>query len=137
VVAVPPLYVDADARPAWGSLDAATEAIGRGLRAGTTVVFETTVPVGSTRERLAPALERASGLRAEQDFWVAFSPERVFSGRVFQDLARYPKLVGGLSEAGEARAVELYRSFLEAEVWGWDRRRTPRWPSSSRRPTAT
>jgi UDP-N-acetyl-D-mannosaminuronic acid dehydrogenase len=118
VVAVPPLYVDAGARPDWGALDAVTDAIGAGLRRGTTVVIETTVPVGTTRERLAPRLEAASGLRAEEDFHVAFSPERVFSGRVFRDLATYPKLVGGLSERGEARAAELYRAFIDgAEVW--------------------
>jgi UDP-N-acetyl-D-mannosaminuronic acid dehydrogenase len=73
--------------------------------------------VGTTRERIAPALEEASGLAAERDFHLAFSPERVFSGRVFRDLATYPKLVGGLSPEGEARAAELYRSFLDAEVW--------------------
>jgi UDP-N-acetyl-D-mannosaminuronic acid dehydrogenase len=117
VVVVPPLYVDEQARPAWHALDAAVAAIGAGLRPGTTVVVETTVPVGTTRERIAPALAAASGLEPERDFHVAFSPERVFSGRVFEDLRRYPKLVGGLSEAGEARAVELYAAFLEAEVW--------------------
>jgi UDP-N-acetyl-D-mannosaminuronate dehydrogenase len=57
-----------------------TDAIGAGLQRGTTVVVETTVPVGSTRERIAPRLEAASGLRAETDFHVAFSPERVYSG---------------------------------------------------------
>jgi UDP-N-acetyl-D-glucosamine dehydrogenase len=41
----------------------------------------------------------------------------VFSGRVFRDLATYPKLVGGLSAEGEQRAAELYRQFLDAEVW--------------------
>ena len=44
------------------------------------------------------------------------SPERVYSGRVFSDLETYPKLIGGLSDAGERRAVELYSSFLKAEV---------------------
>jgi UDP-N-acetyl-D-mannosaminuronic acid dehydrogenase len=117
VVTVPPLYVDADARPDWGALDAAVDAIGAGLRPGTTVVIETTVPLGTTRRRIAPRLEAASGLREGVDFHLAFSPERVFSGRVFRDLATYPKLVGGLSPAGEARAAELYRSFLDAEVW--------------------
>jgi UDP-N-acetyl-D-glucosamine dehydrogenase len=118
VVAVPPLYVDADARPDWGALDAVIDAIGAGLQRGTTVVVETTAPVGTTRERVAPRLEQASGLTAEHDFHVAFSPERVFSGRVFRDLATYPKLVGGLSEPGEQRAAELYREFIDgAEVW--------------------
>jgi len=72
----------------------------------------------TTRTRIAPALERGSGLRAEEDFFCIFSPERVYSGRIFADLATYPKLVGGLSPPGEQRGVELYRSFLTAEVRG-------------------
>ena len=119
VVAVPPLYVDGDARPDWGILDAVVDDVARGLRPGTLVSIETTVPVGTTRERIAPALERGSGLRAEEDFFCVFSPERVFSGRVLRDLATYPKLVGGLSERGETRGVELYGRFIEgADVWG-------------------
>ena len=88
-----------------------------GCRPGTTVAVETTLPVGTTRNRVAPALARHSGLRAEDEFFCVFSPERVYSGRVLRDLATYPKLLGGLSAAGEARGVKLYRSFLEAEVW--------------------
>ncbi len=116
VLAVPPLIVDSAARPDWRILDSVVADIGRGLRAGTIVSFETTVPVGTTRERIAPALASASGLRGEQDFFTVFSPERVYSGRVFQDLATYPKLVGGLSDEGERRGVEAYSSFLDAEV---------------------
>jgi UDP-N-acetyl-D-mannosaminuronic acid dehydrogenase len=76
------------------------------------VCIETTLPVGTTRNRIAPALAAGSGLEAERDFFVAFSPERVYSGRIFADLRRYPKLVGGCSEAGEERAVQLYRAFI-------------------------
>jgi len=112
VVLVPPLLVDAQARPDWAILDAVIADVGAGLRAGTTVALETTVPVGTTRARLAPALEAASGLTAGEDFHVVFSPERVFSGRVLADLATYPKLVGGLDATGEARGAELYTSFL-------------------------
>ncbi|HKE80304.1 MAG TPA: nucleotide sugar dehydrogenase [Solirubrobacteraceae bacterium] len=117
VVAVPPLLVDADARPDWTTLDAVLDDIGAGLQPGTTVSIETTVPVGTTRTRVAPALAERSGLRAEDEFFSVFSPERVYSGRVLRDLATYPKLLGGLSATGEARGVELYRSFLPAEVW--------------------
>lgn len=117
VVAVPPLVVDDRGRPDWAALDAVTDAIGRGLRAGTTVSLETTVPLGTTRGRVQPRLAEASGLEPERDFWVAFSPERVSSGRVFRDLATYPKLVGGTGPAGEERAVALYEQFLDAEVW--------------------
>ena len=118
VVAVPPLYVDTNARPDWGALDAATTAIGRGLQRGTTVVLETTVPVGTTRGRMTEILERESGLTEGTDFHAAFSPERVFSGRVFKDLGTYPKLVGGLDAEGEERAALLYEQFItEAPVW--------------------
>jgi UDP-N-acetyl-D-mannosaminuronic acid dehydrogenase len=116
VVAVPPLVVDAHARPDWRVLDAVVEDVGRGLRSGGVVSVETTVPVGTTRGRVAPALERASGLTAERDFFCVHSPERVYSGRVLQDLATYPKILGGLSAEGEARGAELYRAFLDAEV---------------------
>jgi UDP-N-acetyl-D-glucosamine dehydrogenase len=118
VVAVPPLVVDASARPDWGILDAVVADIGRGLQAGTVVSIETTVPVGTTRGRVVPALEAASGLREGTDFHVVFSPERIFSGRAIADLDKYPKLVGGLNPAGEARGIELYASFLDAEVRG-------------------
>ena len=118
VVAVPPLVVDASARPDWGVLDAVVADIGRGLKAGTTVSIETTVPVGTTRARVAPALAAAIGLKEGVDFHVVFSPERIFSGRAIADLDKYPKLVGGLSAEGEARGIELYASFLDAEVRG-------------------
>ena len=118
VIAVPPLMTREDGTTDWTALDAVVEAIGAGLQAGTTVSFETTVPVGTTRRRICPGLEAASGLTEGVDFHLVFSPERVFSGRVFADLATYPKLVGGLDAEGEARGVELYAQFLDAEVWG-------------------
>lgn len=114
VVVVVPLFVDADARPDFGWLDAATDEIARGLRAvnRTLVVYETTLPVGTTRGRWKPRLEQGSGLVEGEDFDVVFSPERVLTGRVFADLRRYPKLVGGLSSGGGARAREFYEQVL-------------------------
>jgi UDP-N-acetyl-D-mannosaminuronic acid dehydrogenase len=110
VVLVPPLLVDGDGVPDWRAFDAAVDDVARGVQPGTTVVIETTVPVGTTRHRVAP--------RMPAGVHVAFSPERVSSGRVLRDLATYPKLVGGLDAEGEARAVELYRTFItEAAVW--------------------
>jgi UDP-N-acetyl-D-mannosaminuronic acid dehydrogenase len=117
VIAVPPLVVDDEARLDFRILDAVTDDIGRGLARGTVVSVETTLPVWTTRQRVAPQLAELSGLRPEEDFFTVHSPERVYSGRIFADLDTYPKLVGGLSEHGEASAVELYRAFLTAEVW--------------------
>ncbi len=117
VITVPPLVVDAEARPDFRILDAVLTDIGRGLKSGTVVSVETTLPVGTTRARVAPLLAEHSGLRPEVDFVSVHSPERVYSGRVFSDLDAYPKLVGGLTQSGEQLAADLYRSFLDAEVW--------------------
>ena len=113
VVVVVPLYTDTLGVPDYTTIDAATDAVGRGLRPGVLVTYETTLPVGTTRNRIAPRLERASGLRTGEDFFLAFSPERVSSGRVFADLARYPKLVGGMDPRSAQRAVDFYTATLE------------------------
>jgi nucleotide sugar dehydrogenase len=112
VVVVVPLFVDDDAQPDFRALDAATAAIAEGLHPGLLVSYETTLPVGTTRERFLPILERG-GLRCGTDFWLVFSPERVLSGRVFADLRKYPKLVGGIDQASAERGAEFYRAVLE------------------------
>ena len=112
VVVVVPLFVDASGEPDFGWMDASTGDIAANLTAGTTVIYETTLPVGTTRTRWKPMLEK-SGLVGGSDFHVVFSPERVLTGRVFADLRRYPKLVGGLSPAGTAAAVDFYSSVLD------------------------
>ncbi|HZU54681.1 MAG TPA: nucleotide sugar dehydrogenase [Actinocrinis sp.] len=113
VVVVVPLVVDRDGTPDFRPLDAATSAIAAGLRRGTLVSYETTLPVGTTRERFAPMLEAGSALVAGADFALVFSPERVSSGRIFDDLRRYPKLVGGIDAASAQRGVEFYEQVLE------------------------
>ncbi|TLS46424.1 nucleotide sugar dehydrogenase [Streptomyces montanus] len=116
VVIVVPLYVDAEGVPDFGWMDAATRAVARGLRPGTLVSYETTLPVGTTRRRWAPMLEQGSGLTAGRDFALVFSPERVLTGRVFADLRRYPKLVGGFDKASGRRGVEFYESVLDFDT---------------------
>ncbi|MCH0541983.1 nucleotide sugar dehydrogenase [Streptomyces sp. MUM 203J] len=116
VVVVVPLFVDAEGVPDFGWMDSATKAIAKGLRPGTLVSYETTLPVGTTRTRWAPMLEEGSGLTAGKDFHLVFSPERVLTGRVFADLRRYPKLVGGIDEASTRRGVEFYEQVLDFDV---------------------
>ncbi len=100
----------------FSQIDAATLAVASGLRRGTLVIFETTVPVGTTSGRLAHLLQSTSGLMAGHDFSLAFSPERVYSGRVFRDLAAYPKVVGGIDRRSTDLAVAFYQSVLGAPV---------------------
>lgn len=113
VVLVVPLFVDANGTPDFGWMDAATREVAAGLQPGTLVIYETTLPVGTTRGRWAPMLEDGSGLVAGEDFHLVFSPERVLTGRVFADLRKYPKLVGGLDDASTQRAVEFYEAVLD------------------------
>ena len=113
VVIAVPLFVDVESRPDFSIMDSAAHCIGANLTAGTLVSFETTLPVGTTRNRLAPILEKESGLEAGSDFYVVFSPERVLTGRVFEDLRRYPKIVGGLEPVGAKKAVEFYEAVLD------------------------
>ncbi|WP_448073225.1 nucleotide sugar dehydrogenase [Georgenia yuyongxinii] len=113
VVVVVPLFVDdATWEPDFAWMDAATRSLAEHLTPGTLISYETTLPVGTTRGRWKPLIEELSGLTEGEDFHLVFSPERVLTGRVFADLRRYPKLVGGLSDAGTARAVEFYESVL-------------------------
>ena len=115
VVVMVRVGIDVSGHADYHYLDPAATAIGRGLKAGTLVILETTVPVGATRGRFAKRLAGASGLD-EGDFKVAYSPERVSSGTVFRDLATYPKLVGGLNAASGEAAAAFYGSVLDAPV---------------------
>ena len=113
IVLVVPLFVDdATWEPDFGWMDAATRSLAEHLTPGTLISYETTLPVGTTRNRWKPLIEEISGLTEGEDFHLVFSPERVLTGRVFADLKRYPKLVGGLSPEGTARAIEFYESVL-------------------------
>lgn len=113
VVLVVPLFVDAEAKPDFGWMDGATASLAEHLTAGTLVSYETTLPVGTTRSRWKPMLEEGSGLVEGKDFHLVFSPERVLTGRVFEDLRKYPKLIGGLSPEGAAKATDFYNAVLD------------------------
>jgi len=113
IVVIVPVVVDAEREIDFAPIDAATRDIAANLGPNTLVVYETTLPVGTTRTRFGPVLAAGSGLEIDRDLFLAFSPERVLVGRVFVDLRRYPKVVGGTSEESTRRAVEFYRSVLD------------------------
>jgi nucleotide sugar dehydrogenase len=116
VILIVPVMLDAARQPDYGYMDAAVRSIAPGVHRGSLVVFETTLPVGDTRQRFTPRLEAASSLRADEDFFVAFSPERLYSGAALRNLSTYPKLVGGIGEASTRRAAAFYDAVLDAEV---------------------
>lgn len=114
VVVVVPLFVDDDTwEPDFGWMDSATQSLAKHLSPGTLVSYETTLPVGTTRNRWKPMIEKISGLKEGIDFNLVFSPERVLTGRVFADLRKYPKLVGGLNDQGTTAGIKFYEDVLE------------------------
>ena len=116
VVVVVPLFVDSNANPDFKAMDAVTRDIGKALRKGMLISYETTLPIGTTRERFLPVLEELSGLKAGIDFNLVFSPERVLTGRVFSDLRKYPKIVGGITESCTQAGVKFYSRAIEFDI---------------------
>jgi UDP-N-acetyl-D-glucosamine dehydrogenase len=93
----------------------ATESVKRTLRRGQLVVLESTTYPGTTRELMLPALE-STGLKVGEDFFLAFSPERVDPGNHKWTTRNTPKIVGGITETCRRLAVALYQPAIETLV---------------------
>jgi UDP-N-acetyl-D-glucosamine dehydrogenase len=100
--------------PDLSILLSATAQIAPRLRKGHLVVLESTTYPGTTREQLLPVLEKGSGLKAGEDFHLAFSPERVDPGNQNWSTKSVTKVVGGIDEASTDAAAALYGSAIEA-----------------------
>jgi nucleotide sugar dehydrogenase len=115
VIVIVPAVVTAEGEAELRNLEAASRDIAQGLQPGTLVVYETTVPVGTTRERMIPIL-RTSGLEPGVGFLVAYSPERVKSRLVMRRLANTPKIISGFDDRSAAAAADFYQTYLQAPV---------------------
>src|SRR5216110_1617330 len=94
---------------------AATESVKRALRRGQLVVLESTTYPGTTRELMLPALE-STGLKVGEDFFLAFSPERVDPGNPKWNTRNTPKVVGGITEPCRRVAMAIYGPAIERLV---------------------
>lgn len=112
IVIATPLYTNSENQPDYKMLDDVVDAMGPNLSKGTLIILETTVPIGTTRERIRNKLLSSTGF-SESDIFVAFSPERVSTGTFFRDLSNYPKVVGGVNSESKKKAADFYRSFIE------------------------
>jgi UDP-N-acetyl-D-galactosamine dehydrogenase len=115
VVAVPTPVDDAH-RPDFGPLLAASEAVGRNLKRGATIVFESTVYPGATEEICVPIVERSSGLKWKRDFFIGYSPERINPGDKEHSLTRITKVVSGDLPETLERVAGVYASIIDAGV---------------------
>lgn len=95
---------------------ASTESIAPYLHKDMLVVLESTTYPGTTEELLKPILENASGLKCGEDFYLAFSPERVDLGNLIYKTKNTPKVVGGCTPKCTDIAATMYEAVLEAPV---------------------
>ena len=115
IVAVP-TPVDEAHRPDFGPLVGSSETVGRHMKRGAVVIFESTVYPGATEEVCVPVLEKYSGLKWKQDFNVGYSPERINPGDKSRTLTKIIKLVSGDTPETLAKVQQLYASIITAGV---------------------
>jgi len=116
VVVAVPTPVDNAHQPDLTPVVRATETVGRNLKSGSIVVFESTVYPGVTEDVCVPILERESGLLCGKDFKVGYSPERVNPGDKVHTLERIVKIVAGQDAQTLDQVAELYELIIEAGV---------------------
>jgi UDP-N-acetyl-D-mannosaminuronic acid dehydrogenase len=114
IIAVPtPFY--SDKRADLSFVISATESIVPHLRPGNLVILESTSPPRTTMDVVAPILER-SGLKAGQDFHLAYSPERVLPGQILRELIENARVIGGIDQASAEAGRDLYATFVRGEI---------------------
>ena len=116
VVAVPTPIDDAR-RPDFFPLVSSSETVGRHLKRGAIVVYESTVYPGATEEICVPVLEKFSGLKWKQDFNIGYSPERINPGDKLRTLTKIVKLVSGDTPETLAVVQKLYGAIIDAGVY--------------------
>ncbi|MFK7681585.1 nucleotide sugar dehydrogenase (plasmid) [Priestia megaterium] len=116
ILVIVPLIIDDENNIDYHFIDLAVENIARGIKKGTLVIFETTLPTGDTRNRFGRRIEEISGLTMGEDFHLAYSPERVYSNRIIEDLRNYPKVIGGLDQLSLEMASSFYTQALNCSL---------------------
>lgn len=136
IVAVPTPVDEAkipDFRPLIGS----STSVGRHMKRGAVVVYESTVYPGATEEVCIPVLERESGFKWKQDFFVGYSPERINPGDKDHTLTKILKIVSGDTPETLEIVARTYERIIVPGVHRASSIKTPRRPRSSRTPSAT
>jgi UDP-N-acetyl-D-galactosamine dehydrogenase len=111
-----PTPIDAARRPDLGAVFAASRTVGRALKRGDIVVYESTVYPGAVEDECVPLLERASGLRCGTDFTVGYSPERINPGDKQHRFETITKVVSGQDEKTLRIVAEVYGSVVKAGI---------------------
>lgn len=116
IVAVPTPITE-NKQPNLVPLQKASETIGKNLAKGTIVVYESTVYPGATEEECIPVLEKASGMKCGEDFFVGYSPERINPGDKEHTFTTITKVVSGQNDEVLETVADVYGSVVEAGVY--------------------
>lgn len=116
IVAVP-TPIDRSLRPDLGPLLAASRTVGRNIRKGAVVIYESTVYPGATEEDCIPVVEELSGLRYNRDFFAGYSPERINPGDRTRRLTDIVKVTSGSTPEVAAFVDDLYRAIIAAGTY--------------------
>jgi UDP-N-acetyl-D-galactosamine dehydrogenase len=116
VVVAVPTPIDEAHQPDFRPLLGASEAVGRNLKRGATIAYESTVYPGATEEVCIPVVEKHSGLKWKKDFFVGYSPERINPGDKERSLTKIVKVVSGDSPETLERVARIYGSVITAGV---------------------
>ena len=114
VIVAVPTPINGDKTPDLTPVISASETVGRNLRPGAIVCYESTVYPGVTEDVCAPVLERESGLVCGRDFYIAYSPERINPGDKVHTLPNIVKVVSGMDEGTLEQVEAVYDSVIEA-----------------------
>lgn len=112
-----PTPIDGANRPDLTPLLKASETVGKAMRAGSVVIYESTVFPGCTEERCVPVLERCSGLTYNRDFYCGYSPERIVPGDKVNTLTTIKKITSGSTPEIAAMVDALYGSIVTAGTY--------------------
>lgn len=109
-----PSPIDESKKPDLSCLLSASEIVGRSIKSGDTVIYESTVYPGCTEEDCIPVIERVSGLKFNRDFFAGYSPERINPGDKSRRLPDIVKVTSGSTPAIASAVDDLYRSIIKA-----------------------
>ena len=112
-----PTPLDVHQEPDISFVKSSAEAISRFLTRNTMVVLESTTYPGTTEELVKPILEKGSGLKCGEDFYLGFSPERVDPGNLIYKTKNTPKVVGGIGKDAADVISAMYSAVLEGEIY--------------------
>jgi nucleotide sugar dehydrogenase len=114
IIILVPTLIDSQKKPDYSNVQDACKKIGKGLKEGSLVIFESTCAPGVTERIVKPTIEKYSGLKACENFGLAYSPIRAMSGRALKDIQNYVRILGALDE----KSLEVAYSVLSTITKG-------------------